>query len=820
MTDYLHNEMRKLSHVVLVITVSVFSIILISLNIRQGWEKWTIPVICVFLVTVFLMHVSGKPAENDRIYIYSTIICIQLFYYIANAENVYFCTPVNLLLLILMGMAKERRLIFACSATGTAGLVIRIANNDIPGSYLWNIAALWTSAFVLSRFIVETRRTEEAYNRYISQLKNQNKSADDFLANVSHEIRTPVNAVIGLTGVCLEKEEDPEKREKLNMVSEAGHRLSEQISDILDYSEIEREALAVNPEDYRLSTVVSDLIEELKIYDHPGVELIIDVDPLIPSVMRTDTQKLKRILWHVISNGFKYTASGCVFVHFSATPQDYGTNLRIDVIDTGIGMTEEEREKIYEHFYQSDSGRDRSSSGLGLGMSIARGFTEALEGFITVKGNPGGGTWVRIAIPQGVVNDTPCMVLDDVENKVVGGFFDLERFYEPFVREAYDRFVTDAVKGLKITMHRVDNIGSLNVVLESVRLNQLFVSEEQYLENTGYLDSLTDEMAVIVVCGNDFKPEKNSKVKILRRPICTFSLVEVLNSDKPAKDESEKRLKLHDARILVVDDEKMNLMVAKSILLRYGVEAVCASSGMEALDYCMREDFDVVFMDYMMPKMDGIETARKIRSIPGVEKSPKMVAFTANAVSTAKERFINEGFSAFLNKPIELNELERVLRQVFPETAFSYVSAGEEVPEKKERDNVSGEEERKEEKDDLALLREIGIDTAKGLDYCLKDREMYIAVMQEYVKDAGQKIEDLKKYYAGENWDEFVIRIHSVKSSSLMIGATELSGKARRLEEEAKERNTGYIHNEFPAFLPEYEKVVSTIKEIYGDSEV
>ena len=142
------------------------------------------------------------------------------------------------------------------------------------------------------------------------------------------------------------------------MVSEAGHRLSEQISDILDYSEIERDALAVNQEDYRLSTVVNDLIEELKIYDHPGVELIIDVDPLIPSVMRTDTQKLKRILWHVISNGFKYTAEGCVFVHFSAAPQDYGTNLRIDVIDTGIGMTEEEREKIYEHFYQSDSQGD------------------------------------------------------------------------------------------------------------------------------------------------------------------------------------------------------------------------------------------------------------------------------------------------------------------------------------------------------------------------------------------------------------------------------------------------------------------------------
>ncbi|MBQ9550654.1 MAG: response regulator [Lachnospiraceae bacterium] len=817
MTDYLHNEMRKLSHVVLVITVSAFSIVLVLLNITQGWEKWSIPILCVFAAASFMMHLSRRPAETDRIYIYTVILCIQLFYYITNVKEVYYCAPVILLLIILLGMAKEKRIVFACAVTGTAGLIIRIVTDGMPGRLFWQIIVIWISSFVMSRFIDETGRTEEAYGRYIYQLKTQNKSADDFLANVSHEIRTPVNAVIGLTGVCLEKEEDPEKKEKLMMVSEAGHRLSEQISDILDYSEIERDALAVNPEDYRLATVVNDLLEELKIYKHPGVELIIDVDPLIPSVMRTDTQKLRRILWHVITNGFKYTASGCVFVHFSAAAQDYGTNLRIDVMDTGIGMTEEEREKIYEHFYQSDSGRDRASSGLGLGMSIARGFTEALEGFITVKNNPGGGTWVRIAIPQGVVNDTPCMVLNDAAEKVVGGFFNLERFDEPFVRDAYDRFVTDAVRGLKNTMHRVDNIGSLNVVLESVRISHLFILEEEYLLNTGYLDSLTDDMTVIVVCGDDFEPGRSSRVKLLRKPICTFSIAEVLNEDEETGDQEERQLRIQGARILVVDDENMNLMVAKSVLSRYGIQAHCVSSGMEALDSCMRQEFDVVFMDYMMPKMDGIETARKIRAIPGTSKAPKMVAFTANAVSTAKEKFINEGFSAFLNKPIELNELERVLRQVLPESAFSYMEAGEEKAEESE-DSIPDLEEA-EDKDGFSLLEEKGIDTRKGMDYCLKDRDMYIAVMQEYHRDAVRKIKDLNDFYAEENWDEFVIRIHSVKSSSLMIGATALSGKARSLEEAAKKGDSEYIHSSYPAFLPEYEDIVRTIKEVCGDSE-
>lgn len=828
MGDFVRDETRRISHVILIITVTLFSIILILLDVVQGWEMWTIPVMLASVISCFVMHVSGKPGEQERIYLYTAIICIQLFYYTVKIELVYNCVPISILIIMLLSLTKERRTVWAGALSACAGLLIRMFPSGTAGWILWYIGIILLAGFIMTRFLSEARRNEEGYRKYIAELLKQNKSADDFLANVSHEIRTPVNAVIGLTGVSLEKEEDPDIRENLKMVSEAGHRLSEQISDILDYSEIERRDLAVNMEDYRISTVIKDLVEELRVFSNPDVELIFDIDPAIPSVMRTDTLKLRRILWHVISNGFKYTVKGSVYVRISTSKQDYGVNLRIDVWDTGVGMTESERERIYEHFFQSDSGRSRTSSGLGLGMSIAKGFTEALEGFISVSSASGEGTRVRICIPQTVVNDTPFLSFENSGEKIIGGLLNLERYENPIVREAYNRAITNGVKELGITMHRVDNINHLKVLREKINFTHLFVSEEEYIKSRDYLESAAEDMLLIVLCGEDFVLDNNSKAKLMRKPFTLIEAAEVMNSDRASIEEGDKRLYLNGVKILVVDDEPMNLMVADNILNRYGIEVTKASSGMEAVDCCMRNSYDVIFMDYMMPKMDGIETARKIRAIRGDSMVPNMVAFTANAVSTAKETFYNEGFVAFLSKPIEANELERVLRAVLPESVFSYRKIEKNSPAAAPQKEESVEEftevpeagNTEERYEDFARLEEKGVNTEKGMDYCLKDRDMYISVLTEYRRDAENKIRDLEEYFDAENWDEFVIRIHSVKSSSLMIGAEKLSRKAKLLEEAAKDRNVEYVREMYPAFLPEYRKVVELIGDLYDDTQV
>ncbi len=832
MGDLIKDEMRMLSQVVLLATLTVFSIVLIALNISSGWEKWTIPVFAVSVFACFVMHISGRPTEKVRIHFYSIFICIQLFYYILNTNAVFNCTPLSILAVVLLSMTKERRIIWICAATSTLALIIRAFDSGSVGRVIWHVFIIWTASFVAIRFIGETRRTEDAYKRYISILKQQNKSADDFLANVSHEIRTPVNAVIGLTGVCLENEANDENRKNLELISEAGRRISEQISDILDYSEIEGENLAVNYEDYRISVLVQDLCNTFKPLMKSGVEIIFDTDPQIPSVMKTDTGKLKRILWHIITNGIKYTQSGGVYVHFSTTPQEYGANLCIDVTDTGVGMTEDEKERIYEHFYQSDSGRNRTSGGLGLGMSIARGFVDAMEGFISVESVPNSGTTVHICLPQKVIQDTPCMVMENSEDKVIGAFLDFDKYNDPFIREYFNRMVLNVVNGLKITMHRVDNIENLKKLKGSIKLTHLIVGEEEYLTDVAYMDALSHEMILMVVCDEDFVLPENSEAKILRRPFSSFRALRIINMDKRGSAQEEGHIYCKGIRALIVDDESMNITVAESILKRYGIETKAASSGEESVEICRNRDFDLIFMDYMMPRMDGIEAARLIRSIKanGDGRIPLMIAFTADAVSTAREKFMNEGFDAFLSKPVDITELERILKALLPETAF--------VSEGLQEDRIYGMENNNMENQnkDIAgnntpgpeagssdpgfeMLSHFGIDPVKGMSYCMNDVEMYTEVLKEYARDAESKLLEMDEYFESGEWPEFTVRIHSVKSSSLMIGAEELSNRAKELEKAAKSGDVDYVKENYPPFIPDYLKTVQAITEAYGTED-
>ena len=801
MGGFIKDEMRVLSHVMAVITVTAFSIVLISLNIRQGWEKWTIPVLIASIVAVFIMHVSGKPSESDRIHIYAAILCLEIFYYALNVDVPYNITPLAVIIIEVLSMTREKKIIWICAATSSAGLIFRMISAESPGRNIWHTIIILITAAISVMFISEGEKAAILFGRYITKLQQHNKSADDFLANVSHEIRTPVNAVIGLAEVSVEREEDEENRENLKMITLAGKRIAEQISDILDYSEIESKLLAVNMEDYRLSQVTDDLMREIRMNLKPDLEMIVDIDPQIPSVMRTDVAKLKRILYHVITNAFKYTENGGVFLKFSFAEQEYGVNLRIYVEDTGQGMSAEEKERIYEQFYQADSGRSRTSGGLGLGMAIAKGFTDSMEGFITVESKEGKGTSVNICIPQKVINPEPCMVIENSDDKVIVGFFDFEKFEEPFIRDAYNRMLIDMASGLKVPLHRVDKINHLKKLTESIKPTHLLVGEEEYLTDPGFIESMADSTFVVLLCRDGFEVPAGSKVNILRKPFFGFPLINILNSGIRTDALEGKMLRLEGVKVLVVDDEPMNRMVAENILKRYGIEVSTASSGKAAVELCLKNDYDIVFMDYMMPQMDGIEAARQIRNSTDEERWPVMVAFTANAVSTAKETFLREGFRAFLNKPIEIVEIERLLRSIIPESRITYV---EKAVHKDSNDNKKAEGKAKL------------INIEKGMGYCLNDTEMYHGVLAEFVRDSEEKIRDMEELFKCENWPEFTVRVHSIKSSSLMIGAEKLSRRARMLEEAAKNLDTEFVKREYPLFLPDYIEVVGKARGICG----
>ncbi|MBR5090931.1 MAG: response regulator, partial [Ruminiclostridium sp.] len=614
-----------------------------------------------------------------------------------------------------------------------------------------------------------------------------------------------------------------------------------------------------NYEDYMLASVLNDLVAEIRPFKPKNIELIIDIDPAIPSVMNTDISKLRKILRHLIINGLKYTHEGGVYVRISSEKEPYGVNLFIEVTDTGIGMTEEETERISERFYQADSGRSRKGGGLGLGMSIVSGFVASLGGFITIKSRPGAGTTVTVSLPQDVIDPAGCMSVVDPNKLCLGAFLHFDKFHDPNVREYYNNMVRNIVNGLGVQMHRVDNIGNLEKLLDSVKLTHLFVGEDEYLASSEQLEKLTSEMTVVVVANEDIVLPPGARAKIMSKPFYCFPVTTVLNAGFEQPSEAERgNMYCRGVTALVVDDEPMNLTVAKNIFKRYGMIVSTAMSGQESIDMCRERDFDIVFMDHMMPGMDGVTAMKHLRADKAKEhRGITIVALTANAVSTAKEMFLSEGFDGFVSKPIELVELERVMKRVLPSSVITY---GDDENEKKaaapeaapqnitpsaehpsatvaSNDDTSDKTEKKpvdvvfdipageglasgstaENPDDVyGALKALGIDTDMGLDYCLSDGEFYKSLLMQFADESDEKRGKMIKCFEEKDYENYKILVHALKSTSKMIGDIELSEKAKALEYAAKENRPEYIIENHESVMNEYRMLTDGIYRAYG----
>ena len=818
------NELRALAHLAMVITVIGFSAVLILLNVMLGWEKWTIPLCVVAGVGCFFMHVLHRPLERQRIYIYSIILMVQMFYYSVNVDTLFDSTPVIAVCIILISMTQESVLTAACIIAGYAGMIYHLvamqqtvgidftASNVIRG--LWHLLLVAITAIIATRLVAAVGRLSEGYESKIKRLGEENKSAGDFLANVSHEIRTPINAVIGLTGVVMEQEQNPDLRRSLQSVADAGKRVAEQISDILDYSEIDMRKLAVNTEDYMLSSLLNDLVMELQLIKPKELELVIDVDPALPAVMRTDVSKLRKILWHLIANGLKYTKEGGVYVRISPIRQEYGMNLYIEVEDTGVGMTEAEMERVFERFYQGNSGRTRSTNGLGLGMAIVSGFTSALGGFFTISSTPGVGTRVHVSIPQEIRDMSECMSVRNRENLCLGAFLHFEKYQNPSVREYYNMMIKRMVQGLRLPMHRVETLENLEKLLSTISFTHLFVAEEEYMTNPALMEELSNKMVVILVANPGFPMQPGSKIRLLQKPFYCFPVISALNISSPDEIEEEGRMYCRGVKALVVDDEPMNLTVAIGILDRYGIEVTTAPSGQDAIALCKEQEFDIVFMDHMMPEMDGIEAMHRIRT--EMEKERKMlpiVALTANAVSTAKEMFLNEGFDGFVSKPIELTELERVLKKVLPRAMVTYEKAAPAPIMEATQTTMPTQQTVEDPYDPLSRL---GMEVEKGLHYCQGDADFFRTLLNQFGTDAKGKREEAATFYEKKDWKNYAIVVHALKSTSKMIGAISLSDQAKELEDAAKREQEAYIAEHHADMIRHYENVSEGILKWLG----
>ena len=819
------NDLFQTAQLTILLSYTIFSVILCAETFLMGWETWPLVPIVIGIGVSWILHIQQRLTEQHRIWVYSAFIMFTFFFYGSHETSVFDTVSVMSVVMILYTMACIKPLItflqFLYYITLAYGLVQLYRNGTEFDALIISRSVLHfavvTAISVISRTTIDKwLQVLNSSHDQIEKLTDATDRLNDFLANVSHETRTPINAIIGLTGICIDEEENDERRNNLLSVRDAGRRVAEQISDILDFTEIDRKKLTNNYEDYMLSSVLNDLVGELRPFKPKEIELVIDVDPAIPSVMNTDISKLRKILRHLIMNGIKYTREGGIYVRLYAIKETYGVNLVIKVTDTGIGMTEEELERIFERYYQADSGRTRQGGGLGLGLTIVAGFTASLGGFLTVDSKPGVGTTVTVSLPQKVVEPESCMSLLHPEKLCLGAFLHLDKYRDPNVREYYNMMIRNIVRGFGIQMHRVDHVSNLKKLLASVKLTHLFIAEEEYETAPELIEELAATMIVVVIANDDFRLPQGSAARIMEKPFYCFPVASVLNAEYIA-DDGEETIYCPGLRALAVDDEPMNLTVAQNILRRYGMSVTTAGSGSEAVELCRTHSFDIIFMDHMMPGMDGVEAMKRIRANNAREHSDvPIVALTANAVSTARESFIAAGFDGFVSKPIELVELERVLKKVLPKSVITAQKPAEQPPAPAVP--VKAEEPAAAESSVLEQLAAFGLDTAEGLRYSGDDEEFYLSLLMQLAEESDEKRSKMNAYYAEQDLANYGILVHAMKSTMKMVGCDGLSERAKALEFAAKDGNFNLIQQEHDALMTDYKTLTDRILTVCGKS--
>jgi len=825
-------DILNVSHLTILISYTIFSVILIGESILLGWEAWAIVLIALGILMSWMVHIMQRMPEDYRQWLYAILMMLTFFFYGIHPTSFYDLAPVVSVVIMVFSMTGSVALVNLWMATyyltvlydfiGMLGREIQLDALTVT-RILLHLSLVYMAGGIAKVIIRKWNLEKKEYAAKIAELEDTNRRTEDFLANVSHELRTPINVVTGITSVMLKKLKDSQIRNDISAVHRAGYRLFEQIGDILDFTEIDTRRLKLSEEVYILSSIVNDLVVENRmLLRDESKELIFDVDADIPAMIVGDGGKIKKMIRHLMWNAIKFTKTGGVYIHIYALKKSYGINLCIQVSDTGIGMDEEEIGRITERFYQASSGRSRKVGGLGLGLPIVFGLTKAMGGFMHIESVKGNGTTVHVSVPQKVSDPAPCMAVENRAALCLACFLRPEKYEIPQIRDYYNEMIANMVRGLGVTLHRVSDIGDLEKLQRVYRLTHLFIGREEYEEDALYFESLGESMEVVVIADDGFEPEAGSRMKILWKPFYSFPVANILNAGKgveEAEDYSDKQMVCRGVRTLVVDDEPMNLVVAEGIFKDYGMSVKTAPGGAQAIRICEEEEFDIVFMDHMMPEMDGVEALKHIRKIEKDQgKHFNIVALTANAVSGAKEKFLEEGFDGFVSKPIEYTELERVLRRVLPESSIDYVDKGSLA--KTDAANVTEAEDAQdqtEEKEDvLTVLARSGINTGSGIQYCRNDREFYIELLTKFVADAGGKKRELDDFYAKEDLGNYHIRVHALKSTARMIGAETLSNMARDAEEAAKQEDTSYIHAHHEGLMQMYGEIVRNIEGAVG----
>ncbi len=558
----------------------------------------------------------------------------------------------------------------------------------------------------------EKRRRDELID-LSERMMAASEAKSAFLSNMSHEIRTPINAVLGMNEMILRESTEDNVVAYAQSVSIAGHSLLGIVNDILDFSKIEAGKMEIIPVDYDISSVINDLVNMVQIRaDEKGLSLYLFFDADMPKLLHGDEVRVKQIITNILTNAVKYTEKGSVTfsITYERLPEEPDSvALLVSVKDTGIGIKNEDRDKLFSEFERLDEEVNRHIEGTGLGMSI--------------------------------------------------------------------------------TLRLLSMMGS------------------------------TLELDSVYGVGSDFHFRLKQKV-VKWEPLGDYEAAfKALVQDRNRHHYKEK-FTAPSAKVLVIDDNPMNLMVFKSLLKKTCVMIDMAEDGDTGISMAFDTKYDIIFIDHMMPGKDGIETLQALKK---EKKHPNQetpnVCLTANAISGAREEYIAAGFDDYLSKPIDADKLENMLLHYLPEEKIVHMESETDAPEDGDASEIRAAEGgavkagqsankeagrgslRKAIPEEFLPLEESGLfDVESGFKNS-GGEESYLPLLKVFYDSLDSRYEELDRLFKAEDFANYTIKVHALKSSAKIIGAGEYGEDAQLLENAGKSGDLTYIRGHHGGFL-------------------
>ncbi len=641
----------------------------------------------------------------------------------------------------------------------------------------------------LNKVQAERDAEREKYNHELQaallDAEKANRSKTSFLANMSHEIRTPMNAVLGMAEMALREDMSSEAREYIHQIKNSGKNLLVIINDILDFSKIESGKMDIVEVTYEPRSALNDLsnIVNTRI-DGRDIEFTMDIDNRLPAKLYGDNVRIQQILINLLNNAVKFTKQGhislTINVEFTGSndPNGETVNINAAIADTGNGIKQEDMGKLFKSFQQVDSKRNRNIEGTGLGLAICSNLLRIMNGSISVESVYNEGSTFRFTLPQKVVarseeitaaDDTGCALL--VNNPYVKAQLikDLDRLN---------------IRHSEISEDQITEIKSGTIIYESGDLSEKIAD---------FLKNNEDIKGIEIAAFNSPEKAQLANIKIVRKPVYSFVLYEALGLAeeyvrRSDSESDELSFTAPEADILIVDDTPVNLTVAVGLLKPLRMRIDTASGAEETFDMVRKKKYDLIFMDHMMPKIDGVEATHIIRSeYPDYANTP-IIALTANAVSDARSMFLREGMNDFVAKPIELKEITAKLYKWLPDEKI-IVSDENTVSDAAEQEEINIE----------------GLNTQNALKL-LGTKDLFMSVLETYYKGMDKKAEVIRSHWEAKDYRAYTIEVHSLKSSSRQIGADELADLAASLEAAGNSGDIALIDEKTEQLLSDFLK--------------